>query len=373
MSPIDRIEVIPLRVPLGRVFRGSHYSMSSRCTIVTRVYTTDGRLGESYNGDADQEQRQIVDIITREISPLLMGEGSSDPERCWEAMLPVTLDILRDRTLALQAMACVDSALWDLLGRTLDVPLAELWGGNPTELPFIAIAGYYSDDKNAVEKEALTYLELGLAGCKFKVGGAAPEIDAERVRRLRRAVGSAFLIAVDANQGFDLRSAAKFARLTADCDLMWFEEPCSWQHDVAWMHDLRLMTGIPIAAGQSETTPTGILRLLGSGAIDFCNFDASWSGGPTQWRRVASAAHLHGVRMAHHEEPQIAAQLLAGIAHGSVLEGFLPERDPIFWNIIANRPSLSGGRYAVPSSPGWGLHLDEAFISRYRLDGGTPS
>ena len=68
------------------------------------------------------------------------------------------------------------------------------------------------------------------------------------------------------------------------------------------------------------------------GAIDVCNFDAPWSGGPTEWRRVAGMALAFDVQMAHHEEPQIASHLLASIPHGTFAECFHPDRDPIWWN-----------------------------------------
>ncbi len=367
-ATIKAVEVIPVRVPLGHVFKGSNYSMSNRCTLITRVHTEDGRVGEAYNGDADEEQLVILRIIERELAPRLLGLDGRNLESCWQAMLPCTLDILRDRTVGLQAMACIDSALWDLLGKTLQAPLSSIWGGYRAELPFIAIAGYYTDRPNGIEEEAQRYLELGLAGVKFKVGGRSPEEDAERVKRLRREVGPGFLISADANQGYDLRQALQFARLTADCDLLWFEEPCSWQQDRTWMRDLRLMTGVPVTAGQSETDPLGVRALITTGAIDFCNFDASWGGGPSQWRRVAGMAALCGVRMAHHEEPQISGQLLAAISHGTVVEGFLPERDPIFWGMIENRAPFQGGRYQVPRGPGWGISLDQKFVERYRAD-----
>ena len=48
-----------------------------------------------------------------------------------------------------------------------------------------------------------------------------------------------------------------------------------------------------------------------AGAIDVCNFDSSWAGGPTNWRRNAALAHIYGVELAHHEEPHVAAHLLA--------------------------------------------------------------
>jgi D-galactarolactone cycloisomerase len=367
-APITRIETIAVRVPLDRVYRGSYYSMRNRCTIITRVYTSDGAVGESYNGDADEEQAQVVGIIADEITPLITGMDAWQVERCWQQMLPVTYNILRDRTLALQAMACVDSAIWDLIGKMVGQPLSRLWGSYTDELPFIVIGGYYSDDPTAIEQEAERYCELGVGGCKFKVGGRSPEVDADRTRRLRAVVGPGFIITVDANQGYSVRDAIRFAELTREYNLTWFEEPCGWMHDRISMRDVRMMTGVPTCAGQSETTPNGIKELMLSGSIDVCNFDASWSGGPSQWRRIAGMASVFGVRMAHHEEPQISAQLLAGTGNGTYVESFLPERDPIFWNMIANRPDFKDGLYPVPSGPGWGLVLDEGWIAKYRAD-----
>lgn len=365
-ASIARIETIPVRVPLDRVYRGSYYSMRNRCTIITRIYTSDGAIGECYNGDADEEQGQILSIINDEIAPMLLGTDAWNVELCWQKMLPVTFNILRDRTLALQAMACIDSAIWDLIGKMVGQPLYRLWGGYADALPLIVIGGYYSDDPTAIDREAERYRELGVGGCKFKVGGRTPEEDAERTRRMREAVGPDFIIAVDANQGYRLHDAVRFAQLIRDCNPVWFEEPCGWQNDTAWMRDVRMMTGTPITAGQSETTPEGVRDLMVNGAIDFCNFDASWSGGPTQWRRVAGTASLFGVRMAHHEEPQISPHLLGSVSHGTYVECFLPERDPIFWNMIANRPALINGLYPILQGPGFGLELDQEYVAKYR-------
>jgi L-alanine-DL-glutamate epimerase-like enolase superfamily enzyme len=71
--------------------------------------------------------------------------------------------------------------------------------------------------------------------------------------------------------------------------------------------------------------------------------------------------------MAHHEEPQVAAHLLASVPHGTYVECFDEERDPIFWNLFANRPSITGGSYAVPTLPGFGIELDTDFIQRYSV------
>jgi D-arabinonate dehydratase len=365
---IEHVEVVPVRVPLDRLFQGSHYSMSTRCTIVTRVHTSNGLVSEVYNGDTDAEQAVIVGIIRDEIVPHLIGRSALSIEACWEAMLPPTYDILRDRSVSLQAIACLDSALWDIVGKALGLPLYQLWGGYRDRLPSICIGGYYSDDEADVARQIERYRELGFAGCKFKVGRLTPAEDAHRTELARKAGGDDFVLMVDANQGFTRRGAIEFARLTEGLGLRWFEEPVGWLNDRLSMRDVRLTTGLPVVAGQSEDTRAGLRDLISAGAVDACNADASWIGGPSEWRRVAALAAMYEVEMAHHEEPQISAHLLASIPHGTYVETFDPDRDPIFWNMIANRREFSDGLYLVPDGPGFGLELDWSYIDRYRSD-----
>ncbi len=126
---IERIECVPLSMPLPRTFRGSNYFMTHRCTIITRVYTSAGIVGEIYNGDEFETQAEVVKIILDEIQPLLIGKDAFNIEGCWELMRKPSTNILRDRKLAMCAQACVDSALWDAVGKALDAPLYKLWGG----------------------------------------------------------------------------------------------------------------------------------------------------------------------------------------------------------------------------------------------------
>lgn len=364
---IERVEFIPLVMPLPKTFRGSFYYMTHRATIITRLYTAGGVVGECYNGDEYETQPEILKILREEIAPRLVGLSAASPELIWEAALPPTFNILRDRKLALSAQACVDSAAWDALGKAVGQPLYRLWGGAKDRLRVIAIAGYYEEGKTLEDfgREMQDLQAMGLGGCKFKVGGRSPEEDAARVRAARAAVGPEFKIAVDANQGWELREAVEFARRVSDLDLMWFEEPCRWYNDRRSMADVRRMGGLPVAAGQSEMSRAGCRDLMVEGAIDVCNFDASWGGGPTEWRRVAGMASAFGVTMAHHEEPQISAHLLGSIPHSACLEVFHPDRDPLFYVLVANRAPFQDGFYKVPEGPGWGLELDPEVIARF--------
>jgi D-galactarolactone cycloisomerase len=363
---IRGVETIPIRVPLARVYRGSGYHMTHRSTIVTRIHTDDGIVGEAYAGDEDSTLAEIDRIIHREIAPRLVGEDALAVERCWERARPVTHDILRDRRLGLVACACVDAALWDAVGKALGQPLWRLWGGYRRALPMIAIGGYY-DTGVAIDDEVGELRELGLAGLKLKVGGKAPEEDAARFRAARAAAGNDFLLAADANQAWTPAEAIRFARLVADCDLAWLEEPCRWANDCRAMRDVRFGAPVRVCAGQSEFSAAGCRDLMAEGAIDQCNFDASWSGGPTEWRRAAAVAHVHDVAMGHHEEPQVASHLLASIPHGTVCECFHPDRDPIWWKLVANRPALVDGALELTDAPGLGWELDAEYLEAHRV------
>jgi L-alanine-DL-glutamate epimerase-like enolase superfamily enzyme len=73
------------------------------------------------------------------------------------------------------------------------------------------------------------------------------------------------------------------------------------------------------------------------------------------------------VQMGHHEEPQVASHLLASIPHGTFLEVFHPDRDPIWWNMVANRPALVDGEMRLPTGSGLGWELDTEFIEYHRV------
>ena len=363
---ITRIETEAIRVPLARTYRGSHYKMTHRSTVITRIHTASGLVGEAYAGDEDASLLEIESIIQEELAPLLIGQDGSAIERLWEIARPATWDILRDRRLGLVACASIDVTLWDLMGKALGVPLWKLWGGYRSRVPVITIGGYYGI--NLTIKEEVEYLlKEEFAGMKFKIGGMSPEDDAKRFKEARKVGGDNFRIAVDANQGYTPAQAIEFSKLVADDNLLWFEEPCIWQNDKKGMRDVRYGGSVAVCAGQSEFSAAGCRDLMEAGSIDFCNFDSSWSGGPTEWRKVAAMATVYDVKMAHHEEAQVSAHLLASIPHGTYVEYFHPDRDPIWHNLLANRPALKDGHIQLNDNPGLGWELDRDYINKYRI------
>jgi L-alanine-DL-glutamate epimerase-like enolase superfamily enzyme len=134
------------------------------------------------------------------------------------------------------------------------------------------------------------------------------------------------------------------------------------------MRDVRYQTGIPITAGQSEVTLRGLRDLVEEGAIDVSNFDASWAGGPTVWRKAAGLCAAYGVQLGHHEEPQVASHLLASVPDHTFVECFDEERDPFFWRLTDMSTRIRDGRYRLSSGPGFGIELDWDYVRAHTVD-----
>jgi D-arabinonate dehydratase len=366
---IERIEAEAIAIPLTRDFGGSTYHVTRRCTVITRAYSADGVVGEVYNGDNREHAPHIARMIVDKLAPLVLGEDPFAAERLWQKLFNQTI-AAGDRKVLLEAIACIDCALWDLMGKSLGKPVRDLLGGFCDELPIISIGGYYVEGKTLADigREMELYRQAGMAGCKFKVGGLAPAEDARRVEAARTAAGDDFILAVDANRGWDVEHAIRFARLVEPLNIRWFEEPCHWYDDAAMMARVRAATSIPITAGQSEITSHGVRRLVDAGAVDLVNYDVSEGGGVTDWRRAAAICGAAGVKMAHHEESQIAIQLLTAIPHGTYVECFAdPERDPVWQTVWQNRPSVKNGLFTLPEGSGFGIELDRKLVAKYRV------
>lgn len=368
MSKITRVEAVLVSVPLKRDFGGSTYNVPEKNAILTRIHTDDGLVGECANGEGRLEAHEAgFRILRDQVAPLLLGADPTRIEHLWARMWRVTLRHMMNPRPAVRAIGCADSALWDLMGQRTGLPLFRLWGGAREAVPIVAIGGQYADGFTVTDygREMEAYRKLGLAGCKFKVGGRSPREDAERTAAAREWGGPDFVLCADANRAWSRQEAQDYARRVRDLDLRWFEEPCHWNNELQDMAVLRATCGLPIAAGQSEITAEGCRDLIAGGAVDVCNLDASWGGGPTVWLRVARMAACYGIQMAHHGEPVVGAHLLAAVENGTYLETHHPDRDPLFHGGITGRGRIEGGAYHLTEAPGWGVGYESGFVQKY--------
>ena len=158
----------------------------------------------------------------------------------------------------------------------------------------------------------------------------------------------------------------QFARAVGDLNLAWLEEPVQWHDQIEGNARLRTV-GIPVCLGQGEISRHGCRDLIVRGAADILNYDATIGPGVTEWRRTAAMAHCFGVRMAHHEEPQVALHLLAGAPNGYCVEIFPNyNRDPMWFDLPVDQPKIADGYMYCPSKPGFGIDLNQEVIDKWR-------
>ena len=367
---IVKFNATAIKVPLPRPVKGSTYQYTHVQAVTLEVETDEGITGCSYIADAFDHAGAMVQLIQGPISDHLVGEDPLATARCWEKLRVVCRTVhRRGRDDGLHAQGLVDMALWDIVGKVAKLPLSKLWGGYCESRPVIAIGGYYVDGKKpeAYAHDAHELVERGFAGIKLKVGGLSIEEDVRRVKAVREAGGESFLLAVDSNQAWSVSEAVEFAQRTADYDLLWMEEPVHWENDRTWLAQLRAKINVPLCAGQSEVSVNGCKELLEAGAIDICNFSSTYGGGVTPWLQAAGLAKVFGAQLAFTGEPQQAIHYMTAFEHGTVIEAFHPDRDPVFYEIVMPPSGIHDGYLAVSDAPGWGYDIPADYLNAHRV------
>ena len=378
---ITQLDTYFLAVPLPQPVRTSTSTISQVSEVIVKLTTDAGLVGI---GEADgpflfrqgPEGMRIVNEIVQQITPLVVGEDPFNVERIWQDLFALTYTSVRDipamarqQRQLVTAMSAIDIALWDLMGKAIERPVYALLGGALRQrVPAYATGFYYRDNERPddLRREAALYLEKGYRTLKVKVGGLTPQEDARRVGFIRETVGDEVALMLDANQGWDLRTAIRAAQLCEPYNIFWLEDPMPWYDERHTLQRLKGATNIPIAAGETEYTPFGLRTLIVEGLVDYLIIDSTWSGGLTTWRKAATMAELYDIPMASHHDPQIHIHAQAASPTGFILESFAdPTRDPLWFELFHERPEVVDGHMALPDKPGLGLELRDDTIEKY--------
>ncbi|MCY4108538.1 MAG: mandelate racemase/muconate lactonizing enzyme family protein [Chloroflexi bacterium] len=361
---IERIEVFLYTRPLKREFWMSLAPITQSREIIVRLTTDAGLqgIGQCHGGPMEQVGR----IITEPFRDILIGADPFEHERLWSEMFAYnhrpgwSLNGWRHETI-MTAIAGVDIALWDLMGKSSRRSVCKLLGGLRTEAEAYATGGYYEEGKDVaglVDEVGVYVGERGYKAVKLKVGRGDLAHDLERVGAVRSAFPQIDIM-LDANQGWDVPTAIRAAGEFESMNIRWLEEPVHWYDEVDGLRRVAESTSIPIASGEGETTRFGCRDLVKWGGIQIMQFDSTVAGGITEWRRVAAHADAHGVKMAPHHDPQIHVHCVAGAPNGLILESFPnPDRDPVWAELIVGAEPIVDGMMSVPDRPGLGYDLN---------------
>lgn len=324
----------------------------------------------------------IVTLIREEFAPLLIGRDPRDITGAWDLLYNGsrahyavregrTFPTIGRRGVTLSAVSGIDIALWDILGRSLDVPLWRLMGGRYRDrVPAYASGGWAP--VGGIGKQMLQYVERGHRAVKMRVGLQDASVDdsAARVAEARESLGPGVGIMVDAHGTWSVREALRFARKVEPYDLAWFEEPVS-PDNLAGQAEVRAATDIPIAAGESEQTRFAFREMLDARAVDVLQPDPAIAGGITEVRTIAGLAASQGLTVAPHLWGS--AILFATGLHlcvstpcATILE-FSRGHNPLLNDLVEEDIAFEDGHVLAPTGPGLGLTLRRDFVDRVRV------
>jgi len=378
---VARLDTYFLSVALPQAVRISTATISQVSEVIVKLTTDTGLvgIGEAHGPfllRQTAEGLRAVNEIMRRVTPLVVGEDPFNVEHIWQDLFTLTYksvrgipSLARQQRPLVTAMSAIDIALWDLMGKATERPVYQLLGGALRQrVPAYVTGFYYKDGEHPDDliRETAFYLEKGYRTLKVKVGGLSPEEDAQRVRLIRETAGDEVAIMLDANQGWNLPTAIRAARLFEPYNIFWLEDPMPWYDERHTLRRLKAATSIPIAAGETEFTPFGLRTMVVEGLVDYLIIDSTWAGGLTTWRKASTLAELHQIPMAAHHDPQIHVHALAASPTGFILESFAdPNRDPLWFELFRERPEIVDGFMSLPTAPGLGLELREDTLEKY--------
>jgi L-alanine-DL-glutamate epimerase-like enolase superfamily enzyme len=369
---IERVEAIPLMAPLPRVLRTAQDAKANVSLVLVRIETDDGVVGWG-EVIGRWTPRSYASIVSDLLAPHLLGRDPFQAEALWAEMNDTLYG--RGGGMLVEAIAGVDIALWDVMGRSLGVPIHRLLGGFGRK----TLAAYASSIMvEGVEETRLAAERLATSkftAVKLKVAGEL-EQDLERVALVRSILGPGIGLLVDVNWGYTVDEALEFGRRAAGYGIGWLEEPLR-PHDREGYLRLGERSEVPIAAGESEYTAVGLRDLIASRSLSYVQPDVTRAGGITETRRIAQLAQVFDIRYAPHVGFSgavcVAAtiQLAAAAANFHAIETMVipnPLREELALEAIGSAAQLTNdGQIPVPAGPGLGIDLDLEAIERYRI------
>jgi len=362
---ITVVEANHFVIPLPVVLTDSTHGEMPHFELVTcRLRTDSGATGLGYTYTVATGGASVLALITRDLTPLLLGADPRRIEQLWEKMW-WGLHYVGRGGLTSFAISAVDIALWDLKAHCAGEPLWRLLGGCSDRV--LAYAGgidlnLSTDDLLAQTRD---FLARGFRAIKMKVGRRDLAEDVERVARMREAVGLSILLLVDANMRWTVEQAIKASRALAPHGVYWLEEPII-PEDVEGHVRIAREGSLPIAAGENLRSIYEFERLIASGSVAFPEPDVSNVGGITAWLKVAHLAQSRNLPVTSHGVHDLHVHLLAAVPNSSLLEvhGFSLER------FLLNKLHLEEGYALAPDRPGHGVDFNWEALMRHRATAG---
>jgi L-alanine-DL-glutamate epimerase-like enolase superfamily enzyme len=356
---INKVAVEIYRIPTDLPESDGTLKWDSTTMVLVRA-SAGGQTGVGYTY-ADSATGQLIHDT---LAKVVEGRDATAIPACWDAMLRRTRNLGRPGIVSM-AISAVDTALWDLKARLLDLPLVTLLGAARQTVPIYGSGGFTSYSDSQLQKQLSGWVEQGIPRVKMKIGRDA-QADVHRVRVARQAIGPEAELFVDANGAYSRKQALAQAEQFADSGVTWFEEPVSSDDlpGLRFMRD-RGPAGMEIAAGEYGYDAFYFRRMLDAQAVDVLQADATRCGGITGFLRAASVCDAYGLPLSAHTAPTIHAHVGCAAPRVRNLEYFHDHVriENIFFDGVLQ--PINGELRPDLSRPGMGIELKQADVQRF--------
>ncbi|MBT4644115.1 MAG: mandelate racemase/muconate lactonizing enzyme family protein [Deltaproteobacteria bacterium] len=255
--------------------------------------TTDENLtgvGEAWWG---LSVKPVESVINDALAPLIIGEDSGRIEYLWQKIFKYGYRYGTEG-IFMCGLSGIDLALWDLLGKRLNVPVADLLGGTVRD----SMKAYASlpplRQKDLLVNEVHRAVEAGFAGVKLH------EVEVELVKAAREVVSEDFPLMLDVNGHWTPLQAEENGKKLEAYGLTWLEEPIWPMQDHQAMIRLRQRVNLKLATGENEYSLKAFDGLMQSQAVDFIQPEITKIGGLSIARKISALSDLHNVAICPH-------------------------------------------------------------------------
>ena len=356
---VNTIQIAECSVPLQKALKLGPVLITSRDFVVLRAITDSGLCGDAIGYPRGAA---LLDE-TKKVASYYLGSDPFNSRASWEL---AGGRLVNNRAVVMRGLALLDVAMHDLVARRLEQPLHKLLGGYRDEVPVMAVAGYFLNERSIddVAREVSELLDKGYQRVKVMLSGSDPDFDFRFARTVAELAPGR--IAVDAHWSWStLAEALRTCRRLDDLGLAFIEDPFGpFRHAQLPALASRLRT--PLAAGEDMPGAESLTSLCDN--VGILRVDATTCGGVKPAQAAIEAAALRGCAVLPHIWPTLHAQL-AGALPGIEMIEHIPSAtgaDPI-GELVSNRAEIVDGACRIGAEPGAGVVLDWDAVERYAV------
>jgi mandelate racemase len=353
---VRSVKARPVDAPLKRPIRTAVGTIPSAPLVLIDVLTEEGVTGSSflfaYTPLALAPLARLVDEIGGEIS----GKSIVPFERMREFNRRFRL--LGWQGLVGMAVAGLDMAFWDALGKAAGWPVVRLLGGEPR--PLMAYDSFGVLDPKTDASVLARSLAAGFRGIKIKLGDGDVEKDVATVAEVRKLIGAKVALMVDYNQSLRPADAQDRIERLAEYDIHWVEEPVPAE-DLEGHARVRMESPVRIQTGENWWFPRDMAKSIAAGASDFVMLDIMKIGGVTGWLSAMGQAEAASLPVSSHLFVEASAHVLPVTPTAHWLEYL-----DVAGSILAEKPLVVDGSLTA-LGPGLGIRWDEDAVRRYAV------